>query len=224
MKTTNFGTEVVIASTEQTYSDAKTAAANIGFNDLRIVARLAGLDGWVSREDTTTGLTTVGRDVTDALNMPFPSPNTREIRESAGYPEGISTDPSANTWSLAVAPSLDPDQPYDIGVQLVNIKPDSHVGGCDFHLPLDITVANPSIVGSRPDRLIMQIGERQLPGTNFFIRESAQRLVMVASKFMWLLGSGEADEQLALHEASRLQNKPALSKRRSLKRLLLGEG
>ncbi len=221
MASSNPGNEVVVAVTSESYDGARTAAAAVGFEDLHLVAREAGLDDWVSRTNRQT-IQAIGGDVTSALRMPFPSPTTAAFRESAGFSEGVSTEAGTNRWSLAIASSFDPDQPHDIGVQLVNIKPKPGDRGDSLRIPLDIAVLNFDTIYTRPDRLQVQVGERQLPGHHVFAGEDAQRLVVVAHRFVQLLSSGQAAEQLAVQAASK--ERPALPARSTLKRLILGEG
>jgi hypothetical protein len=215
------GSEVALATTSESYDRANSAATAIDFDDLRAVAGQAGLDEWLANVDAST-IQALGSDVTTALRMPFPSPTAAALRSAAGYNDGVSTEAGTNRWSMCVAPSFDPDQPHDIGVQLVNQK---HAPGSrtySLHVPLDIAVLNIETVESRPDRVMLQIGERQLPGRHIIYGEDAQRLLLVAHRFLHLLSSGEATERLAFAASSR-ESARALPVGSVLKRLLLGE-
>jgi hypothetical protein len=47
---------------------------------------------------------------------------------------------------------------------------------------------------SRPDRVTIQIGNRQLPRSGFFTGETAQGLLLLANRFLNLIVSGEAEK------------------------------
>jgi hypothetical protein len=197
-----FNCEVVLAEGQEQYRAAKEAAAAISLAQLNLAARAAGFYEWLISANRWN-LKHTQDDVAEALSMPYPSPVTQALRAELGFPSGVVT-VGDSEWSLSVG-DKDPAQPYDTGVRLVAVRRPSDSNEYTLSVPLDIAIPSYNLreTINRPDRVKVQIGERQLPGYHGFTGSDAQRLLFVTSRFLTLLSSGEAAGLIAPSEDTR---------------------
>lgn len=208
------GQDLIVARGNPGYEQALSEAATLTAAQARLVALSAGFREWLSAVNRFT-LSRIGEQATESLGMPFPSPVTQAVRDRAGFAGGVATKKSSR-WSLAVAEELSATEPYDIGVRLVCIKSSGFDEAKRISLPLDLTITSYTYraVHERPDKITVEVGERQLPKSSYFDAEEAQQLLVVAAKFIEIVGSGHAAELAASSQA--------LSNRRGIRRLIRG--
>lgn len=176
--------EVVFATSPVEHTEAKAAAAMLHIRQLNTVALAAGFKEWL---DTTETLDPLGESVREALRIPFASPFMHELRTRANYPDGVNTERYTDWWAMNLG-EPDPKEPYDTGVRLVNIQKVEDTEE-QLRVPLDIVIPESFFAahGGRPDRLSLKIGDRQLSEPGLLSGEPAQRLLLVASKFIEIL-------------------------------------
>jgi len=177
--------EIIIAQQNVQFKDASSAADGLDFAHTHAAALQAGFGKWIESVNRYD-LEGMGRAVSDALSMPYPSLTTQALRAEAGFPTGVNT-PAKSLWSLAISSELS-DEPYDLGVQLVTIK--TAPGKAQpLRVPLDLTITPHTYkdAQTRPDRIIVRVGERQIPTAKYFHEGDAQRLILVAVNFISLL-------------------------------------
>jgi hypothetical protein len=175
----------------QSYERAAQAAAVLPEAQLDLAAREAGLPAWM-RGVGRYSMERIATSVQEVLCMPAPSPVTQEYRQQLGLPKSVGG--RVVGWSLALERSPHTSE-VDTGVRLVVVHT---IPGADKRgrFPLDVTVPRHSlaIIRTRPDKLYVHIGERQLPDPKLFAYGDAQRLLLVARRFVGLLASGEGAE------------------------------
>lgn len=185
------GHELTVISDRGTYEGAREAASELSVGQMHLAAEQAGFNEWLAMANSYA-LNNLGAETSEALRMPFPSPFTQAWRAEAGYTGGVATD-DKSAWSLGIGDDI-PTEEFDTGVRLVCVKntPDK----TSLRFPLDIVVPiyayRQTITGERPDKIVVHIGDRQLPSYSSFSAEQAQRLLIVGARFMNLLASGEA--------------------------------
>ncbi|HEY4964196.1 MAG TPA: hypothetical protein VIH90_05865 [Candidatus Saccharimonadales bacterium] len=184
---------------------AQEASTVLSGGQVHLAAQEAGFVDWLRSVDQYT-LKGLGSNTSMALRMPFPSPTTQTWLAEAGYSSGVETE-EANSWSLAVAEEHDRAEGFDTGVRLVVCK--KVVGTKEFGIrfPLDVALSTYAYKSAldRPDRVDVTIGDRQLPTPRRFSNEEGQRLLIVASRFLNLLSSGQAAELTPSPNASRMR-------------------
>lgn len=175
------------------YSAAREAAASLNSEQTRLAAVQAGFAEWIRGADYYP-FSRIEEGVEDALAMPIPSPFMERWRAAAGFVLGTTTT-GRSRWTLGVAEDLtDTAGQYDTGVRLVICQRPAGSREHTLRLPLDITLPTSTLqrIQSRPDRVSVRIGERQIPDEVSFRTADAQRLLLVAHNFLRILGSGEA--------------------------------
>lgn len=188
--------EIVPYVNPDVFGEARQTAAGLSAAQLHLVAREAGFPGWLRSIDYYD-LQRIGKSGAQALRMPFPSPFTQAFRAEAGFPDGVQTRPGG--WSLGLSDGASGER-YDTGVTLISAQRVQGRRGehADLRLPLDIVVPGHYYRESlsRPDRIRLEVGDRQLPTPSYFGEEEAQGLLMVAARFLRILSRRDEVREL----------------------------
>ncbi len=174
------------------YEEVLCEAAKLTDFQTDRVAEIAGFSQWLNLINPYK-IRPIGREVSEVLRMPYPSETTQLFRAKAGFPDGILTEEDSH-WSMAIAEDWTRNKSFDLGVRLVCCKQVEGYKDYNIRFPLDIVAdyfyyaMNPQ----RPDRIIVNVGERQLPYGNQFSSEEAQLLIGVGKRFIEIIASGEA--------------------------------
>lgn len=192
------GPELSRAFYSDTYDQAQHSAAGMNELDMHRAACAAGFDVWINSLPEFRKQF-FGSKVTESIRMPFPSPAIQQLRGDAGYPKGVQT--VNDGWSLDVSDALDPEEPFDTGVDLIACQKINQK--TTVRVPLDIVVPPYAIkdIVKRPDRLSVWAGNRQLPTAFIFKEESAQRLLLIAETFLHIVANGST-ERVNTHQSS----------------------
>lgn len=186
--------ELVLAGGGDEWRQAQEAATGMSIGQMHLAARAAGLTDWLFLVPDYK-MSAIGSKTSEALRMPFPSPATQAWRVEAGFGSGVKT-ADDSSWSLCINDSVGGAGGHDTGVQLVVCKQNPNTREHKLRFPLDIIVPDYSLLEAqvRPDRVSVVVGDRQLPSGESLFNEPAQRLLIVISNFLRILGNGEAAE------------------------------
>jgi len=202
--------EIIIPRDNFNYEEILSEVAKLTSYQTDLVAERAGFNQWLNLINPYE-LRSIGRKVSEVLRMPYPSVTTQLFRNEAGFPDGILTEEDSR-WSMAIAEDWSKDKPSDLGVRLVCCKQIKGDKDHNIRFPLDLVgdyfyyIMNPQ----RPDRIMVSVGERQLPYGSKFSSEVAQHLIGIGKTFIEIIASGEA---VNLPANSAISSKPQGIKR-----------
>ncbi len=173
---------------EEGRRQAREFAAGLSLSRLHLAAREAGITTWLKEADRYT-LKRLGAEANQALQLEFASPFTEATRQAMGYSGSVDTRHTG--WSLGIGDG-ETGERYDTGVTLVSYH--KTADGKTIQLPLDVAIPshNYPVALTRPDRVKLRIGERQLASPGFFDGDSAQQFLLMGGRFLDLISSGQA--------------------------------
>ena len=206
-----FMSEIIVPRDNFNYEEVLDKAAKLTDFQTDRVAERAGFNQWLNLVNPFE-IRMIDRKVSEVLRMPYPSETTQLFRVKAGFPDGVQTEENSH-WSMAIAEDWSRNKYSDLGVRLVCCKQVQGDKNYSIRFPLDLVVdyfyysMNPQ----RPDRIMVNVGDRQLPYGSNFSSEVAQHLIGVGKRFIEIIASGEA--------ANLPSSSPILSKQQSIRRL-----
>ena len=184
--------EIIVPRDNFNYEEVLVEANKLTDYQTDRVAEIAGFNQWLNL-DNPFEIRMIGRKVSEVLRMPYPSETTQLFRTNAGFPDGVLTEEDSR-WSMAIAKDWSRNKSSDLGVRLICCKQVQGEKKYDIRFPLDLVgdYFYYSINPQRPDRIMVKVGDRQLPYGSSFSAETAQYLISVGKKFIEIIASGEA--------------------------------